>query len=80
MKQDNGRKREPWRIVVFLLAVACIVFLWVKKDIASIYATAPAEQILPMILTTLAVSLLKVAAIALAVLFVKWIIGKCQKK
>ena len=80
MKQENRRKKEPWRIVVFLIAVAFIVFMWVKNDVANIYATAPAEQILPMVVTTVAVSALKVAALALAVLLIKWIIGKCTKK
>lgn len=27
------RKRKPWRIVVFLLAVAFIAFMWIKKEI-----------------------------------------------
>ena len=35
-----------------------------KKDVAAIYATMPEEDITPIIVTTIVVSLLKVAAIA----------------
>ena len=73
------RKTDPWRIIVFILSLAFIVFMWAKKDIAAIYATMPPEQIMPRIATTVAVSALKVAAIAGAVFFVKWIIDKAKK-
>ena len=77
---DNRKqKKAPWRIVVFLLSAVYIVFLWVKKDIAAIYATMPADQIAPLIATTIAVSLIKVAAIAGGVLLIKWIISKSKK-
>ena len=79
MANNENKKKEPWRIVVFIISVAYIVFMWVKKDIADIYVTMPAEQIAPLIATTIAVSLLKVAAIAGAVLLIKWVIGKVKK-
>ncbi len=75
----KNRKTEPWRIIIFILSLAFIVFMWSKKDIAAIYATMPPEEIMPLIATTLAVSALKVAAIAVAVFFVKWIIDKAKK-
>lgn len=53
--------------------------MWVKKDVAGIYAAMPAEHALPMIVTTWAVSLLKTAALAGVILLVKWIIGKVKK-
>jgi hypothetical protein len=40
----------------------------------------PSDQIAPLIVTTVAVSLLKVAVIAGAILLIKWIIGKIKKK
>ena len=79
MSNDSRKKKEPWRITVFILAVAFIVFMWVKKDIAAIYATMPEEQIVPLIVTTIAVSLLKVAAFAGVMLLIKWIISKIKK-
>ena len=75
-----NKKIEPWRIVVFIIAVAFIIFTWVKKDIAEIYATMPNEQILPLILTTIAVTLLKIAGITVGILLIKWIIGKINKR
>ena len=77
---SNNKKIELWRIIVFVIAVAFIIFMWVKKDIAEIYATMPSDQIAPLIVTTVAVSLLKVAVIAGAILLIKWIIGKIKKK
>ena len=80
MVNKENRKKEPWRIVIGIIAILCIVFMWIKKDIVSIYATMPKEDIVPLITTTIVVSLFKVAAIAGAIFLVKWIIGKIQKK
>ena len=80
MANERKKKKEPWRLALFFLAAAFIVYTWAKKDIASIYASAPKEQIVPMIVTAVAVSLLKVAFLAAAVLFIKWLIGRLQKK
>ena len=76
MSNNNKKKIEPWRIIVFILAVAFIIFMWVKKDIAEIYATMPSEQIAPLIVTTIAVSLLKVADITALISLIKLIVGK----
>ena len=80
MGNNNKKQIEPWRIIVFVIAVAFIIFMWVKKDISEIYATMPSEQIAPLIVTTVAVSLLKVAVIAGAILLIKWIVGKIKNK
>ena len=74
------KKREPWRIIVGLAAIAFIVYTWVEKDVAATYASLPQEQLLPMIMTTAAVTLLKVALMAGAILVIKWIVGKIRKK
>ena len=77
MKKDIPK---PVRMVLFGLGVVWIAAMWAKKDIASIYATTPPEQILPMVVTSAAVTLFKVILIALAVLLAKWIVGKIGKK
>ena len=41
---NNKKKIEPWRIIVFVMAVVSIMFMWVKKDIAEIYAAMPSEK------------------------------------
>jgi len=78
MNNDNKKQTEPWRIIVFIISVLFIVFMWIKNDIITIYTTMPKEQIVPLIATTIAVSLVKVAVIAGAILLVKWIIGKIK--
>ena len=80
MAHTNTKKPEPWRIIVGILSVAFIVYMWIKEDILAIYATAPTEQIVPMIVTTLAVSLAKVAALAGGILLVKWLLRKFKNK
>lgn len=74
------RKIEPWRVITGLAAVSYIVYMWLKKDIASVYSTLPKEEAIPLIATTAAVFLVKVAAIAGAVLLIRWIIEKIKKK
>jgi len=76
----NGKKKEPWRIILALVSAAYIVFLWVKKDLLSVYAAAPEEQVIPMMITSVAVTMAKVALLALAIWVVKWILGKFGKK
>ena len=72
-------KKEPWRWIVGSISIAWIVFMWVKKDILSIYAAVPKEQFLPMAATTVAVSLVKVLLLAGTILLIKWIAGKRKK-
>lgn len=52
--------------------------MWIKKDVVGLYAAMPAEHALPLIVTTLAVSLLKIAALAGVILLVKWVIGRVK--
>ena len=80
MENKKNKKKEPWRIVVFVAAVIYIIFMWVKKDIAAVYSSLPQEELLPLIITSIAVSTLKVGVIAGAVLLVKWIISRIKNK
>ena len=79
MNNDKNKKKEPWRIVAFIMGIIFIVYMWVKNDIISIYATMPQDQVVPLIITTIAVSLIKVAVIAGGLFLVKWGIGKIAK-
>ena len=72
-------KKEPWRIIIGILSAAWIIYMWVKKDIAAIYAAMPPEQILPLVVTNVAVTLLKVIGIAAVILLVKWLAAKLKK-
>ena len=80
VKQFKNNNKKPWRIVVGIISIAYIVFMWVKKDIVRIYTTMPQAEILPMIVTTVAVSFVKVAVIAGGILLLKWIFSKLKNK
>ncbi len=75
----NKQKKEPWRIVVGVIAIAYIIYMWVEKDIVAIYSSMPADQALPLAVTTVVVSLAKVGLMTVGILFIKWIIGKINK-
>lgn len=77
---NEKKKKAPWRIIVFILSIAFIVYLWVKKDVAAIYETMPKEQIAPLIATTVAVALCKIAILAGGILLIHWAAGKIRKK
>ena len=80
MNDQTNKRKEPWRMIVGIFSIVFIVYLWVKKDILTIYATMPKEQFLPLIATTIAVSLIKIVAITGGILLIKWIIHKVIKK
>lgn len=72
-------KKEPWRWVVFGLSAAYIAYMWLGKGVADAQASMPADQILPMAVTNVAVTALKVILIAGGILLLKWIAGKLKK-
>ncbi|MGN0532365.1 MAG: hypothetical protein ACI4IN_06180 [Eubacterium sp.] len=72
-------KKEPWRIVVGISAIGFIVHMWVKKDIMTTYTTMSQEQVIPLIVTTIAVSLLKAVVVTGGILLIKWAISKINK-
>ena len=80
MGNKSHSRKEPWRIIVGIISIAFIAYMWVEKDIMTIYTTMPKEQVVPLIATTIAVSLIKVVAIAGGILLIKWIVGKFKNK
>ena len=75
----KGQKKEPWRIVVAIISITFIIYMWVEKDIIAIYSSMPAEQALPLAVTTVVVSLVKVGLMTVGILLIKWIVGKFKK-
>ena len=77
MNEDKkSGKPAPWRIVLAVVSVLFIAYLWAKNDIVALYAAMPEEQLVPLIVTTLLVTLLKVAALTGALLLIKRLVGK----
>ena len=72
-------KKEPWRLVVGLAAIAYIVYMWVEKGLLSSLTQIPAEHALPIALTSTAVTIAKVALLAGAVFVIKLIASKMKK-
>ena len=76
----KGQKKELWRIIVAIISVAFIVFMWVRKDIATIYSTMPKEQIVPLVVISIIVTLVKVAGITAIILLIKWVVEKVKNR
>ena len=66
--------------MVGIAAIAFIVYTWVKKDVTAQFAAMPGEEMLPMLITSVAVTAAKVALLTGAVLLVKWLMGKFQAR
>ena len=71
-------KREPWRVAVAAASVIFIIAMWVKKDVASIYSQLSPADALPLLVTTVAVTALKAAALTGSLLLIRWIAGKIR--
>jgi len=76
MKKNN---KEPWRIIVFIISVIFIAWLWCKNDIIEIYTTMPQDQIVPMIITTVIVTFVKIVIISGIILVIKWIFDRIEQ-
>jgi len=76
----NGKKKEPWRILVSAISITYIILMWTKRDVAGIYATTPKEAALPIIIIAIAIALLKAAIIAAAAFLSRRILGKGNNK
>ena len=72
-------KKELWRYLVFGLAVAYIIYMWVSKSIGDSWASMLPDQLLPMAVTSAAVTAVKIIAIAGGILLLKWILTKLKK-
>ena len=72
-------KKEPWRWIVFSLSAVYIAYMWHSKGAGEAWASMPADQMLPMAVTSIAVTALKVVLIAGSILLLKWILSKLKK-
>ena len=71
--------KNNWRKIIGFIAIAFIIYMWIKKDIYSLYTTLPKEQMYTLFFTNIAVSIGKVLFYALLILGVKWLIDKFKK-
>lgn len=73
---NQKKKKEPWRLLVGIIAIAYIVYTWVEKDIFTSLTAVSGDQALPMAATSIAVTFAKVAIMAAIIFVVKWLTGK----
>ena len=73
-------KNKNWRIAAFIIAIVYIAYMWIRKDVASTFLAMPKEEALPLVATTIAVTLLKVVVLAGIILLVKWAAKKIFTK
>ena len=76
----KNAKKEPWRIVIGVFSIIFIVVIWVTKDIDAVYDSLPIEQLVPMLATSVVVTIAKVAAISGVFFLAKWLVKKFSKK
>ncbi len=76
----KNKKNAPWRIIIGIVSIIFIVFMWIQKDIVSIYSSFPKEQLVPLVVTSVAVMIIKTAALAAVLLLIKWLVGKFRNK
>ncbi len=75
----ESNKKEPWRIIAFIIAVIFIIYMLVTKNNDADTALT-AEQAAPAMITSVAVTVVKFAIIAAVVFIGKHIIGKIRSK
>ena len=75
----ENNKKEPWRIIAFIIGVIFIIYMFVTKNDAS-DAALTAEQAAPAMITGVSVTVVKFAVIAAVVFIGKHIIGKIRNK
>lgn len=73
MKKDIPK---PVRLVMFAVGIIWIAAMWAKKDIAATLAAVPAEAAIPVIVTSMVITILKVALYAAVIWLIKWLVGK----
>ena len=69
-------KKEPWRWIVFGLSVAYILYMFISKSGGG---SLPFGELLPMAVTGIAVTAVKVALIAGGILLLRWLVSKLKK-
>ena len=75
----KNAKKEPWRIVIGVVSIIFIVVIWVTKDIDAVYDSLPIEQLVPMLATSVVVTIAKVAAISGVFFLAKWLVKNSVK-
>ena len=74
-----NNKIEPYRLIVGGISILFIIVMWVIKDVGNIYVTLPKEELIPVVITSICVTLLKVAFIAIGVIVLRKIFDRFKQ-
>lgn len=77
MAKGSGKDHKVWKIIAGVISGLYIIYLWSTKDLP---AGLSAGDMLPMLLTNIAVSVLKLALVAAAAIGIKWLWSKLKNR
>ena len=76
MFESNKKKKNPWKWTAGLLFIGLILFLWIKKDLLPVCHTMPKDEVLPVLASSVAVTLSKAALLVGVITLFKRLGGK----
>ena len=77
MNQKKKPSKQQW--IIFTLSVLMIIYMWSTKDTSAL-TQLEAKDAIPVAVTSILVTLVKVGVLALIIAGGKYIIGKFPKK
>ena len=77
MSKDSGKDNKTWKIIAAVISGAYIIYLWSTKDLP---AGLSSGDMLPLLITNIAVSMGKLALVAAAILGIKWLRDKFKNR
>ena len=76
MFESNKKKKNPWKWTAGLLFIGLLLFMWIKKDLLPVYHTLPKDEVLPVLASSVAVTLSKAALLVGVITLFKRLGGK----
>jgi hypothetical protein len=77
---NKGKKPGVWKIVAAAISVLYIIYMWSQKDIEALSATVSPQELPMVVVTTIAVTVAKVALLALVLWLLRWGSDKLKKR
>lgn len=72
--------KKPRRIALAIFSVIVIIIMWTEKDVLGLWSGLTIEDAVPMVITNLAVTALKIALLAGGIYLIKTVFAKIKKK
>lgn len=72
--------KKPRRIALAIFSVIVIIIMWTEKDVLGLWSGLAIEDAVPMVITNLTVTALKIALLAGGIYLIKTVFAKIKKK